>query len=111
LAYGITSGAHDESIAPWRLLFLVEGIPVLLMGVIAFFFLPDSPETARFLTAEEKLVAKARGVKQVGDAESPRIGHVSWPDIRASILDLKVKILLSKFTLVSKADAKPIRIG
>jgi sugar phosphate permease len=62
----ITSG-NGYAIASWRLLFLVEGIPTILAGFAAFFLLPDSPEKAKFLTAEEKLVAKARGVRQVED--------------------------------------------
>lgn len=89
LAYGITSG--KPSIANWRLLFLVEGLPTILMAAVTWFFLPDSPAQARFLTEEEKVVAKARGVRQVGDEEAQRIGHLSWPDILAAVLDLKVR--------------------
>ena len=85
LAYGITSG-HSR-LANWRLLFLVEGIPTLLMVPVAFFFLPDSPEKARFLTEEEKLVAKARGVRQVGEVN--RVGGIVWKDILAALLDAK----------------------
>jgi hypothetical protein len=85
LAYGITSG--HTSIASWRLLFLVEGLPTICMAPIAWFFLPDSPAKARFLNEDEKRVAVARGVRQVGTAE--RIGSVSLKDIAATFLDLK----------------------
>ena len=85
LAYGITSG-HSK-LANWRLLFLVEGLPTILMAPVAYFFLPDSPAKARFLTEEEKLVAKARGVRQVGDTK--RIGGVVWKDVGAALLDAK----------------------
>ena len=50
LACGITSGY--PKIASWRLLFLVEGVPTLLMAPVAFFFLPDTPDQARYLTEE-----------------------------------------------------------
>lgn len=86
LAYGITSG-HSK-LADWRLLFLVEGLPTIIMAVVAFFFLPDSPEQARFLTEEEKLVAKARGVRQVGDVEK-RVGGVAWKDVGLALADAK----------------------
>jgi MFS family permease len=89
LAYGITSG-NGHAIANWRLLFLVEGIPTIVAGFAAFFLLPDSPEKAKFLTAEEKLVAKARGVRQVGDQEAHRLGSVNFKDIGVALLDLKV---------------------
>ncbi|KAK8236989.1 major facilitator superfamily domain-containing protein [Phyllosticta capitalensis] len=88
LAYGITSG-KDEPIANWRLLFLVEGLPTLVMAAVAFFFLPDSPEKARFLTEEEKKVARARGVRQTGTTGEARIGKIEWKDVVATIMDLK----------------------
>ena len=49
----ITSGY--PSLAQWRLLFIVEGLPTLCMAPVAYFFLPDAPDKARFLTEEEKV--------------------------------------------------------
>jgi hypothetical protein len=79
LAYGITSG--HPSIPNWKLLFLVEGIPTVAMAVLAYFFLPDSPETAKFLTPEEKDVAKARAIMQTGHAGTERVGGVNLKDV------------------------------
>jgi MFS family permease len=62
LAYGlshITSG-----IAPWRLLFILEGVPTCLMAIVLFFRMPDSPGKAKFLNEEEKEVATARALRQ-----------------------------------------------
>ena len=86
LAYGITSG-HSK-LANWRLLFLVEGLPTICMAAVAFFFLPDAPDKARFLNEEEKKIAKARGVRQAGTGE--RIGSLDWKDIGHALLDLKL---------------------
>ncbi|CAD6454357.1 d784c3a0-d163-423c-926f-9ec128be12a0 [Sclerotinia trifoliorum] len=86
LAYGITSG--HAAIANWRLLFLVEGLPCVATGILTYFVLPDSPEKARFLNEEEKAVARARGVRQVG-AEEERAGGVKWADIAAALVDPK----------------------
>jgi MFS family permease len=91
LAYGITSGNDAHRIANWRLLFLVEGLPCIVAGIVTFFVLPDSPEKASFLTEEEKLVARARGVRQVGDEEAHRVGHINFKDIGVALLDLKVQ--------------------
>ena len=85
LAYGITSG-HSH-LANWRLLFLVEGLPTICMVPVAYFFLPDTPDQARFLTPEEKAVAKARGVRQVGGVV--RIGGIAWKEVGAALLDAK----------------------
>ena len=89
LAYGITSG-HPK-FASWRLLFLVEGIPTVLMTPVAFYFLPDHPAGARFLNKEEKEVAKARAMRQVGHVE--RTGSIHWSDIGATVLDAKAWIM------------------
>ncbi|KAH8814833.1 MFS transporter-like protein [Xylogone sp. PMI_703] len=88
LAYGITSGS-GHPVANWRLLFMVEGLPTFVMGIATWFLMPDSANTARFFTEEEKIVARARGVRQVGDEEAHRWGHVRWKDIGAALLDLK----------------------
>ena len=83
LAYGITSG-HSK-LANWRLLFLVEGLPSMLFAIVAFFFLPDSPDKARFLNEEERTIARARGVRQVGKTEK-RVGGVNWKDVGAALV-------------------------
>src|SRR5215831_9792992 len=38
----------------WRWLFFLEGIPAILLGIIAFFFLTDRPSQARWLTPEQR---------------------------------------------------------
>lgn len=55
LAYGISQ--IRGSLAPWRILFLIEGLPTICIAVVAWFFLPDSISTARFLSDREKQVA------------------------------------------------------
>jgi hypothetical protein len=87
LAYGITSG-HSH-LANWRLLFLVEGLPTVLMCGVAFFFIPDSPEQARFLSADEKAIVRSRAMRQVGTPGDDRIGRVSLKEMFATVLDLK----------------------
>lgn len=73
------------------------------MAPVAYFFLPDTPDKARFLDEEEKvgegssrkitnadtikLVAKARGVRQVGGVE--RVGGIVWKEVGLALLDAK----------------------
>jgi ACS family tartrate transporter-like MFS transporter len=45
-------GMH--SLQGWQWLFLVEGLPAVLVGVLVLLFLPEAPETARWLSAAEK---------------------------------------------------------
>jgi len=38
----------------WQWLFVIEGIPSVLLGVFTFFYLTDEPRQARWLTAKER---------------------------------------------------------
>ena len=38
----------------WQIMYLAEGIPTLLIGILTLFVLTDRPEQAKFLTQEEK---------------------------------------------------------
>ncbi len=44
----------SAGLAGWRWLFLLEGVPTVILGVIALYFLTDRPEQARWLTAPER---------------------------------------------------------
>jgi len=41
-------------IAGWRWLFIIEGIPAIILGIVTFFYLTDRPEDARWLGPEER---------------------------------------------------------
>lgn len=68
LAYAI--GHAHTSISNWRFLFIIEGVPTCLLAVVAWFFCPDSPSTARFFNEREKAVAQAIASRQPGDYKS-----------------------------------------
>jgi ACS family tartrate transporter-like MFS transporter len=38
----------------WQWLFVIEGIPSVLLGIVTWFYLTDKPEQADWLTAEQK---------------------------------------------------------
>lgn len=58
VAYALQgSSAHIDK---WRLIFIVEGAPTIIMAVLIFLFMPDSIATARLLTPREKEIAEAR---------------------------------------------------
>jgi D-galactonate transporter len=50
-------GAHG--IAGWQWLFLLEGIPTAIFGVIAFFYLDDKVSDAKWLTDSQKAMLEA----------------------------------------------------
>ena len=47
-------------LAGWQWLFLIEGIPAVLMGFVVLFLLPNSPAQAKWLTSNEKAWIQTR---------------------------------------------------
>ncbi|RRO13836.1 MFS transporter [Saccharopolyspora rhizosphaerae] len=50
----ITSGDGVFGLSGWRFMFLVEGVPAMLLAVVTWFYLTDRPEKATWLAAEER---------------------------------------------------------
>jgi ACS family tartrate transporter-like MFS transporter len=43
-----------QGLSGWQWLFLIEGLPAVLLGFITFVYLPDGPKNAKWLNTEEK---------------------------------------------------------
>ena len=48
-------GVHWLTLAGWRWLFILEGVPPIVLGVIALFFMTDWPREARWLPEDERV--------------------------------------------------------
>ena len=59
LALGL-GGINHSGYRGWPWIFFVEGAVTCVAGVLAFFLLPDTPEMARFLTPDQKKLARNR---------------------------------------------------
>jgi MFS family permease len=91
LAYGITQ--IKGSLGPWRILFLIEGLPTILLAVWTFFYLPDSIMAAKFLNDREKEIAKHMvGRNQILEEGEEKKG-ANFKDYLAAFLDPKGMIL------------------
>jgi ACS family tartrate transporter-like MFS transporter len=53
-------GVNAFGIEGWKWLYILEGIPTLLLGLAALWALPDNPARAHFLNDEEKRIVLAR---------------------------------------------------
>lgn len=60
LAWLITKVGEKGVLSPWRLLFLIEGFPSVLVAVWAWDFVPDGPGVAKWLSPRERKVAVLR---------------------------------------------------
>ncbi|KAK4228688.1 high-affinity nicotinic acid transporter [Podospora fimiseda] len=59
LSYGIFQISHP-SLKPWQILFLIEGTLTCILAVVAWMWLPVGPQTAWFLTEDERELIKER---------------------------------------------------
>lgn len=80
LAYAISFMDGAGGLSGWRWLFILEGLPAILLSVIALFGLPDYPETARMLTEEERDFLRGRLSKASPSGEDK---SWDWDGIKA----------------------------
>jgi MFS family permease len=88
IAYGV-SFATDSSVgATWKILFLIEGLPTIVLALLIFLFLPNRPETSKYLTEEERIVITKRlATNQSGGIHTKKF---QWSGFRRAITDYKI---------------------
>ncbi len=77
-------------LAGWQWLFLVEGLPPLALSVLFWLYLPDTPASAPWLTADERGWLESR--LAAAAAGKVRHGH-ALADMAAALTDLRVWLL------------------
>lgn len=92
------SGLHG-----WQWLFLVQGLPAIILGVLVFVLLEDKPAQAKWLSADEKALiddAFKHDVKDVASGHSGSFGQC-LRDPRVYVLSLIYFLLLgATYTMV-----------
>ena len=89
LAWLILKAGSTVPIAGWRLLFLLEGSPSLIVAVFAWYYIPDSPSTAKFLSQREKQVASLRLSGHAEPTVAPRKRGFRWIEVWRTLTDPK----------------------
>ncbi|KAK9774887.1 putative Major facilitator superfamily (MFS) profile domain-containing protein [Seiridium cardinale] len=87
IAYGIGHINQASGFSGWRWLFIIEGVPSCLSAFAVWFILPDFPESAGWLSQQEKDLALSRlhieGSK--GDSHS-----LTWAGAKATLTDWRL---------------------
>lgn len=101
LAYAITKWGDGTRLQGWRMLFLIEGFPSVLVALWVWIYMPDSPGTARWLTPRERHIAESR-LRQQGKEESDshntgKRKRLDWGDIIATLKDPKAYLTAGMF--------------
>ncbi|VUC32114.1 unnamed protein product [Clonostachys rosea] len=87
LAYAIAHMSGVAGYGGWRWIFILEGIATFLIGVFAYFVTPDWPQTAKFLTEEERAMVMARLAQDTPDAS---MNHWNKSTAKRVLGDLKI---------------------
>lgn len=88
LAYAI---GHMEGIGGfrgWRWIMIIEGIPTVFLGVAIWWWLADDPETAYYLSPDERALIGARMRRQIGHTKSGDQMHKE--DVYTGLKDIKI---------------------
>lgn len=54
LSVGLMQLGDTWGLVGWRLMYMVEAVPALILGVVCYFYLTDRPADAHWLTAEQR---------------------------------------------------------
>ncbi|KAJ9503972.1 hypothetical protein H2202_000028 [Exophiala xenobiotica] len=88
LAFGISFMDGLGNLAGWRWLFLLEGLPAIILAFVALFWLPDYPETARKLLDDDERAFMAK--KLADTAPTGEKGHWDWASLKTLLVDPSV---------------------
>lgn len=101
LAFAIAKMDGVGGYAGWRWIFILEGLLTVVVGVLSFWTLYDFPDTAPFLTTEERAWVVHRLRYQGVSAESKKVAQASsfqWRFVKAAFADPQIYIgLISEF--------------
>ena len=100
LAGAIMSGMHGvNGWSGWQWVFLLEGIPSILAGIVTLFYLTDRPAKAGWLTPEQKALVEADLAR-----DAAALGHREHR-ILASLKDARVWQCIAIFFCIVTANS------
>jgi len=77
LSNWILSFGGQEGLKSWQWLFLIEGIPAAVLGVLVLYLLSEGPQTVRWLTGDEKEIL--RRILEEDQSHSPsEVDALGW---------------------------------
>ncbi|KAI8996646.1 MFS general substrate transporter [Trametes punicea] len=96
-AYGISFMSGTGGLLGWSWIFIIEGLLTVVVAIIAFLVFVDLPETAAFLTPEERafVLLRLRNDDSVKEEEHLELRHLrealfDWKTILSSIANVAV---------------------
>lgn len=75
-------------------MFIIEGIPTVILAVFTAWYLPNEPENAKFLTKEEREFATTRLAEDAGASHNH---SWSWAQVASVFTDWKTYIFMAVY--------------
>ncbi|CUM66662.1 uncharacterized protein PRCAT00004338001 [Priceomyces carsonii] len=75
LAMGLSAIPTHGPVKKWGWIFLLEGIMTMIIGICAFFILPDSPKSAKFLAYDQREAAHNRVEVELRHSKDEKINR------------------------------------
>jgi len=102
---GLIMKVHWLGIAGWRWMFILEGFPAIIMGIVTLFYLTDWPHQAKWLPKEEKdwLINELEQEKKTRAAENSLNSSHSEQTLRQLIMKILVAFKHREVVLLTLA--------
>ena len=96
-------GVGWRGMAGWRWLFLLEGVPAIVLGIVTLFYLTDWPREAMWLAAEEREWI-TRELELEKQAKKETAHYTIWKAFR----DRRVVLLLFPYLVANTSNASVV---
>lgn len=88
---------HMFGLVGWQWMFIIEGIPAILLGIVILFYLPDNPGQAKWLTGSQKdLIQRSLAREAAAAGAKVKAKAQGWREV----LDGKIVMLSAAYFCV-----------
>lgn len=111
LAFGISKMDGVGNLEGWRWIFILEGIATVLVALAAYGLLHDFPETAKFLTEEERAFVVYRLKYQGQASNAQRVAQAEefqWKYVGQAFSDCQIWLNIFVYWGVSRFSAPKV---
>lgn len=97
LSAGLMHWGQTLGWSGWRVMYLCEGVPAIVLGIVCLFYLTDSPSNAEWLTREQRLWLIRELAAEQRSLESVSRASASKSELIREVLQSRVVWILSVF--------------
>lgn len=89
ISFGVNS-IHSPKIDAWRILFLIEGCPSLVLAICVALFMPSTPEKSRLLSGDQRTLCLTRLNEDVTQESG---SGIEWKGVKRCLTDWKTYVI------------------